>query len=108
MGVGDEAGRVVGVAEDDVGGFAADAGEFDELVHIVRHLAVVVICDGLAGGFDIFGLVAEEAGRFDVLFELLGGCLGVICGRAIFFEQVFGDDIDPLVGALGREDRGDQ
>ena len=33
------------------------------------------------------------------------GTCGIVRGRAIFAEQVFGDDVHPLVRTLGGEDR---
>jgi len=34
--------------------------------------------------------------------------LGKIARRGIFFEEGFGDQVDPFVGALGGEDGGDE
>ena len=41
-------------------------------------------------------------------FELRERRLGVVGGRAVLLEQVLGDQVHPLVGTLGREDRGHQ
>ena len=48
MGVDGDAGHAERVAEDHVGGLAADAGQGDELVERARHLAVVPLDQCLA------------------------------------------------------------
>lgn len=63
MGIDDDAFvQVVGVAENDVGGFSAHAGELHEVFHGSGNLTVVMIDEGLAAGFDVAGFIAVEAG----------------------------------------------
>ena len=75
---------------------------------LVGHLAVVLLDQHAAGGLDVLGLVAEKAGALHGLFQL-GQRRGGEMGRTgILAKQRRRDHVDPLVGALGREDRGHQ
>ena len=66
MGVDHDAlGEVEGVAEDDVGGLSAHAGELVELFHGPRNLAAVILDQGGGAPADGFRLGAEEAGGAD-------------------------------------------
>jgi hypothetical protein len=98
---------VVRVAEHDVGRLAADAGELGELVHRGRHLAAVPLGEGRPHRPQAFGLVAVEPRGLDVLLERLLRHARVVLGRAVLLEQVFRHEVDPLVRALGRQDRRD-
>ena len=49
------------------------------------------------------GLVAVEAGRADVLFELVGGSIGVVLGRTVLREEALGYPVHLHVGGLGGE-----
>ena len=62
----------------------------------------------LAAANDALGLVSVEACRANRLLQLRRIGVGEILRGAVLLEQVFRDLIDPLVGALGREDGGDQ
>ena len=97
-----------GVAKNDIRGFAANTTEAGQFVHGARDFTGVVLDDGLAGGFDAFGFVAEEAGGSDFFFEFREGGVGVIGGGAIFLEKERRDHIHTFVGALGGENRGDK
>ncbi len=99
---------VEGVAQDHVGGLAADSGQGGELVHRLWDLAGVVIEKGLGHGADGFALAAKEARGVDIALQLGRIGRGIILGGAILLEEIFGHDIDTKIGALGREDRGDQ
>jgi hypothetical protein len=59
-----------GIAQDDVGRFAADPWQDNQVVQAVGDRAAVVLDESLAAGLDVARLVAEEAGRLDRLFEL--------------------------------------
>ena len=95
-------------AEDDVGGFASDAGDGGELGEGLRHLAVEV-GDDLAGrALDGLGLVVVEAGGADELFELGEFGLGH-CGRRGESPKELGrDHVHAGVGTLRGEDGRDQ
>ncbi len=95
------------VGEEEVCGFASDAGELDEGVEGAREFSVVVLEEGGAEGADAFGFVSEEAGGLDEGFEFGGLGVGVVVGGAIFFEERRGDGVDAFVGALRGEDGGD-
>ena len=95
-------------AQDDVRCFASHPRQCDQFVEFLRDFAVVLVDQGLGGGVNVLRFVAEETGRLDDLLELgdlgFGHCFGV----GVLGEEILGDDVDPHVGALGREDRGDQ
>ncbi len=97
-----------GDVQDDVGGFAADAGQRLEGFAGTGHLAVVVL-DELAGEFgDVFGLALPEAEGADD-FADAGGAEGGHCGRGRRRgEQHGGDLVDADIGGLGGEHDGDQ
>jgi hypothetical protein len=97
-----------GVAEDDVGGFAADAAELGEFVHGLGDAAAVFFDDVGRRFADGFGLVAEEAGGLYELFDVFLGGFGEGLGRGVLFEEGGGDEVDADVGALGGEDGGDE
>ena len=109
MGVHHDAfGKVEGIAEDDVGGFPAHAGELVEMFHGPRNLAAVIFDQGGGAAADGFGLGAEESGGADEAFELGGRDFGKMlsCGAAL--EKGGRDFIDPVIRALGGEDRGNE
>ena len=109
VGVDDDADVLAeGVAEDDVGGFAADAGELDEFVHGLRDVSAMLVDEEPAAGADVFGLGAVEADGAEVVLEGGGIGLGVVARGAVFFEEGGGDFIDLHVGALRGEDGGDE
>ena len=101
----DSRGKTEGGAEDDVGRLAPHAGKVDQLLELIRHPAFVLLDQYAAGGLDVFGLVAEEAGALHGLFQFGqrgGGEMGRI---GVLAKQRRRDHVHPLVGALGREDR---
>ena len=109
MGVDDDAlGEVEGVAEDDIGGLPAHAGELVEMFHGPRNLAAVIFDQGGGAPADGFRLGAEEAGRADEAFELGGGNVGKMLGRGAALEKGGRDFVDPVIRALGGEDGGDE
>src|SRR5439155_16039867 len=50
----------------------------------------------------------EETGCLDGLFEFCVGGLGVILGGTMFLEDLSGNNVDALIGALGGENGGDK
>jgi len=96
-----------GVAEDHVRGLAADPGQSEQAFHRLRHPAVECLDQPRAAPEDRPGLVAEEAGRLDASLEFLLAECEVILRRAARAEQLGCDHVDPNIGALGREHRGD-
>jgi hypothetical protein len=109
VGVDDDTGLdSVGVAEDDVGGFASDAGKIRQGFQIFRDFAIVLLRDGLCGGDEILGFVAEKAGGADeILNVLLLGC-GESLGVGVFAEEGGSHQVDADIGALRGQDGGDE
>ena len=97
-----------GVAEDDVGGFAPDAGERDKVVQVIGHFAAEARDDFAAAVVNRPGLVAVEVDLTDLLFERRKWRAGVVFRRSISFKQRNGNLIDEIVASLRREDQSDQ
>src|SRR6266705_3416957 len=57
---------------------------------------------------DAFGFVAVKSGRFDLLLKFSEPGVSETLRGAIFFEELRRHDVDALISALGRQDRGDQ
>ena len=102
MGVDDDAFVLVeGISEDDIGSLASNAGECGKGFEGGWYFAAVPVKQSGTHGADIFCLVAIETGGADEGLEFLLRNLSVVgCGAAAL-EEVFGDDVDPLIGALG-------
>src|SRR3954463_12643130 len=67
VGVDDDALRFLEPrTEDDVGGFAGNSGQGEELVHLLRDLAFEIFDDLARGADDRFRFVAEEAGAANI------------------------------------------
>src|SRR5690606_27579268 len=96
------------VAQDDVRGLAADAREADQRVHLRRDLAPVLVDQRVRHRDQVPRLAPEEAGRVDELFDLLLLRAGQVLWCRVPREEGGRDLVDPLVGALRREDRGDE
>jgi hypothetical protein len=64
----------------DIGGLAADAGQFRQGVAVVRHLAAMVADQRLAQRDDVLRLVAPEADGADVVADLASPSASIFCG----------------------------
>ena len=99
---------IEGISEDDIGSLASRARECGEGFEGGWHFAAVSGKQSGTHGTDIFRLVAVETGGADEGLEFLLRNISVVgCGAAAL-EKVFGNDVDPLVGALRGEDGGDE
>jgi hypothetical protein len=107
VGVDGDARDAERVAEDDVRGLAADAGQRHQVDQTAGDLAVVPLLQRPTELDQRIGLVAEEPGGPDQLLQLRPVGARVGRGGRVAREELRGDLVDPLVGALGREDRGD-
>jgi hypothetical protein len=92
------------VSKNDVGGFASNAGQFEQRVEVVGHFAGMFLDQLPAGGLDRFGFVAVE---IDTL-EFFLGDVGPIGGGPVFWKNRGGDRVDEVVAGLGGEDEGDE
>ena len=107
MGVDDDAfGGVEGVAEDDICGFAAYAGEFGEGIEGAWDLAGVVVEEGDCGQFEVACLGPEKPGGLHQRLEFVLGDGGVVLRGAAAEKEAACDLVDTHVGALGRKDGG--
>lgn len=94
--------------ENDCGGFVADSRERNEFLHRLRNLPPVLLQKDVAKLLDVLRLRPVEAGAADVALQFLALHPHVILCRSVFPEQLPGNFIDPLVRALGGEDRDDE
>jgi hypothetical protein len=97
-----------GVAQNDVGRLAADAGKRGELRHRLRDVPMMPFADRCRHAGERFGLGAEEAGRLNLRLELGGGRPVQRRRVWIALEQRRRDLVHALVGALRGENRRDQ
>src|SRR5215210_3134452 len=97
-----------GVAQDHVSGLAAHAGEPHQFLHRARNLSSVLLDEGSGHVLYRAGFVSEEANGPYLLLQKKRVRLRVVLRDAVFIEEHSGDLVDPDVGALGRENRGDQ
>jgi hypothetical protein len=104
MGVDGDAGNAEAVAEHDVRGLAAHAGQGDQVVQPGRHLAVVPLDERGAELEQRVGLGPEEAERSDDPLEVLprGGCHRG--GVGVRREQRRPYGVHPSVRGLGAQD----
>ena len=98
------AGDSVGIAKHHVGCLASYARELNELLYRARNSPIVLIHERLATGLDVLGFVTEKSGTPDGLLERGESYRRQVFGRRVESKEVFGHQIDPLVGALCRKD----
>ena len=96
------------VSEHDIGGFSADTCQSSEGLHGAGHFAAVFGDQVGATGTDVFSFGPEKTGGLDNTFQVVLGNVGVILGGSAALEEGFGDEIDPFVGALRRENGGNE
>lgn len=97
-----------GIGQDHVGGLASHSREAHQVFQLVWNPASIISKQFFTGGQDILGLGLIESTGGDGLFKFFGPQ-----GQHLFWggglaEQGRGDEIDALVGTLGREDGGDE
>src|SRR5690606_4807158 len=103
-----DAGDVEGVAEDDVRRLAAHPGQTHERVEVGGDLAAVVLEERGRQPAERGRLGPEEPERPQHLLELLLGDGGELGRAGPAAEQLRGHGVDPHVGRLRGEDRGDE
>ena len=109
MGVNhDAAADAEGGAENDVSGFAGNAGKGKDFVHGARDFAAEFLEDTFAGADDRFCFIAEESRGANFIFQFGGIGIGEIFWRFIFLIKFLGDLIYAHVGALRGENRGNE
>ncbi len=96
----DSAGDSVARTENDVAGFACDAGQRQDFVHCLWNFAFKVFDDAFARAHDRFRFIAEEPGRADFLFQFTWIGVGEIFRCFVFLVERFGDFVHANVGAL--------
>ena len=96
------------VSQDDIGGLAARSGNGGKFLHGGGNFSIVAFHKCSSHATKRLRLVTVEACGADDLLKIFLRDLGVVRGALAAFEEHLGHHIDPDVGALGREDRGDE
>ena len=102
------AGDMEHVAEDQVGGLAADAGKGGKLLHGGRDLTVMLLQQDFGTRHNIPGLGMIKAAGMDILLYLGDIGCSEIFQRGITCEEGRGDLIDTLIRALGGKANGEE
>ena len=95
------------VAQDEVGRFAADTGEFEQILHVIRHFAVILLEQHDRTSLEVARFGAEQAAGFDCVCDFLLGRGGKTLKRGELLEQRFGYDVDTCVRTLRGQARGE-
>ena len=109
VGVGHDYARgMEDIALDQIGSFAANTGQLEQIFHSRGHLAAVVPEQHLSAAHQIPAFAVEEAAGVDVFGDLgrIGLGKGFQCGKAL--KQRGSYLVDPFVGALGGQTHGKQ
>ena len=109
MGVDDDAlGQIEGITKDHVRCFPADTGKLVEMFHGFWNFTAMVFDQAGGTATDGFGLGAKKPGGADETLQFRIGDFGKVVGRPASGKEGRGNLVDPLIGALGGEDRGDK
>jgi hypothetical protein len=103
-----QTGHAERVTEDDVRRLPSHAGQFDQGLHAGGHLAGVPIDERRRHALQRFRLRPKEARGLYLRLELVGRRLREGARVGVPSEQRRRHAIDALVGALRRENRGDE
>ena len=95
-------------AEDDIGCFAGRAGDGDEFGKSFGHLAAELGNHLASRALNRLGLVVKEAGGADEGFQIFQAAAHHLLWRRKAAEELRGHHVHAHVGALRREDCGDQ
>ena len=102
VGIADHAaGNGVQVAQKEIGGFSAHAGQAQKLLHSAGDFAAIVCQQHLAGEDNVFRFLPEKTAGTDVIFHILHLGGGHSFQGGIGGKKGGGDQIDPGVRALG-------
>lgn len=93
---------------DDVGRLAPHAGQFQQIFHPLGHLSAEVLHQHAGHSHQVFGLVVGIRHALDVCIDYFGRAGGQRLGGGEVPVEGWRYHVDPLVGALGREDNGYQ
>lgn len=99
----DAGGDAEGVAENDVGSFARDTGQQQQVFNIFRHASLILFTDETARALNGLRLVVIKTRRAYVLLKLCLRYAVIIFRAAIFPEEISGHDVDALIRTLRRQ-----
>jgi len=96
------------LAQHHISGLAPHPWQAHQLLQRLRDLAPEALQQRLAASPNRPCFCLVIARRVDIALELLDGNPQVVLRRAVLAEELLGDLVDALVGALCREDRGNE
>jgi len=99
---------VIDYGSDDIGCFAAYAGQLDQFFHCQRHFAAEFRHQHLRHADKVFGFVVGIGNGPDERKEVVEAGPGQVLGVRVPVKDSRGSHIDPFIGALRREDNGYQ
>jgi hypothetical protein len=97
-----------GVAEQDVGGFSADAGKRQKIIEIVGNFAIEPLDDLIATVVYRPRFITIEIDPADLLLQLWQRRARIILGRSVFLEKIDGQQVDEIIPGLGRQNKRDE
>ena len=106
MGVDGQCGFVESDGLDHVGRLASHSGKTGQLLERRRHFAMKVRDELLGEPHEVLGLGVGIADGATVVVDDLGCGFGHGFGSRVVGKEAWGDLVDALVGALGREHHG--
>src|ERR1700756_2967132 len=90
-----------GVAQNNIGGFSADARKAKEIFQPLGYSAIKALDDFGAAVVNGARLVAVEVDLAQLFLQLLQRYSRIVFGRSIFFKQIDGDLVYQIVPRLG-------
>ena len=103
MGIGDNSRLAVQITQNQVGGLASHAGDFEQLCHGPRYFSLMVVQQVLGSGMQVTGFGFTQTAGSDHGFDFLRLRLGKGFQGREEAVQILGDNIYPLIRTLGRQ-----
>ena len=108
MGINGDTRDAEGVAQNHIGGFSPDPGQGHQLGQRAGNVTTEPSDKFTPEADQRIGFVSIKPGRPDEFLKFGAVCLRVVASGAVLREQCRGGQVDPLIGALGRQDRRDR
>ena len=101
MGVHHDAGLMVDISPDHIGGLSPHARKGGQLLQRTGYLSAEPLYQVLTAGNDVFGLVMVKTRGMDILLQLLLVRLREVLHAPVLLKKIPGDDVHPGIRALG-------
>jgi hypothetical protein len=100
--------QIEGIPQNHIGRLSAHAWELVQVLHGPGNLSAMILDQGGGTSADGFRLGAEKPGRANQALQLGGWNPGKVLGGAATGKESGRNLIDPLIGALGGQNGGDE